>query len=242
MLQLALPDADVTVAPAPRAAPLSADALARRLAAVLGAPLSLVLTNNRRRVFSLRYRDGVRALRVHELFLTADDPVIDALGRWLSTRDRDALRRVDDFVRARRVATAPATSPADPELAALAESLRARHFPTMAPARVAWSRPGAPRRRARSRAMRLGAWLPHEDLIVLHPALAERWVPSFYLGWVLFHELSHRALGEAGGRGCRVHGPAFRALEATYPEREMALAWERQHLQRLIDERGSGQR
>lgn len=89
--------------------------------------------------------------------------------------------------------------------------------------------------------IRLGAWLSDSDVIVLHPSLSARWVPTYYLSWVLFHELSHRALGLDRTNSTRLHGRAFRELEAQYPHRELALAWEQSHLRHLIDRRSAPQ-
>jgi hypothetical protein len=69
----------------------------------------------------------------------------------------------------------------------------------------------------------------------IHPALDRRWVPRYFLAYVMFHEMLHHAMPVTRGPGRRLlHPPEFREREREFRHHERALAWERAHLHRLL--------
>ncbi|MFO0605054.1 MAG: hypothetical protein U0324_17875 [Polyangiales bacterium] len=234
-----LPDAPHE--PAHRTTP-SPDALAAKLAARLGRPLEVRVTDNARAMLSVRHVGGVRRVRAHAMFVDAPDDVLDAAARYLAHGDRAAGERLDAYIRAnahrvrpRAPRRAPGPRGKAHDLAAiLAELLRA-HCPAADAPTIAWGAARASRRRGRVRTIRLGVYRYDARAIEIHPCLDAPWVPRYFVAWVVFHELMHHVAPgpEAGGRR-RHHHADFRALEARFPERELALAWERANLRRLV--------
>jgi hypothetical protein len=82
----------------------------------------------------------------------------------------------------------------------------------------------------------LGSFEPHARIVRIHPVLDQPDVPSFFVRYVLFHELLHAALDDfARVRGRRViHGPEFRRREHAFADTGRARRWEREHIDALI--------
>ncbi len=70
----------------------------------------------------------------------------------------------------------------------------------------------------------------------IHPVLDREDVPSWYVRYILFHELLHAALpSERQQRErCIHHGGEFRRRERAYADYGKALRWEKENLSRLI--------
>jgi hypothetical protein len=71
--------------------------------------------------------------------------------------------------------------------------------------------------------------------IRVHPALDRPDVPRFFVEYIVFHEMLHQLFPSDRHTGRHVHHPrAFRDRERAFPRYEAALAWEKQHLHRLL--------
>ena len=99
--------------------------------------------------------------------------------------------------------------------------------------RITWG--PAPRRRPR-RGLRLGSYDVESHLVRIHPALDQAAVPEWFVRYVLFHEFLHAVHPPVRGRDGRWirHGPELVRREERYEDLERALAWERDHIDRLI--------
>ena len=235
----ALLDADSGV---PEALKESALVLTDRLAAVLGRPVRLVVTDNRRTMVSARALGGRIEVRLHHMFLEADERVVVSLGRYLACRDRAAGARIDAFIEAQRHRIAQPkrrrtllrTRGTVHDLKQLYRELLGDFPPgAMDGVRVTWGR--RVRRRAGQRSIQLGTYAPRDQLIRIHPVLDQEWVPAFYVASVLFHEMLHHAVPpERSGGQVRYHTPAFRARERAFRHHREAERWEKAHLARLL--------
>ena len=97
--------------------------------------------------------------------------------------------------------------------------------------RITWGARRRPVRRQRT--FRLGTYDPRTDVVCLHRILDHPDVPTFYIEFVIFHELIHRHVGlEKGPEAARRHDTYFRELESAFPRLEEARAWEREQLMR----------
>lgn len=240
------------VAPPPPPEP-SADARARwqeALSAELHRPVEVRF--NRARCEPVRWSWGSRGagtidLRLHERFTSAPDEVRTALAQWIRSgkRARHACALLDRWIaaeietlprRARRQALEPRGRVHDLRRLALEllEGPFASDFPGGEGApRVTWGR----RTQSRSRgSLRLGSYLPDDNLVRLHPVLDAQEVPGWFVRYVLFHEHLHAALPPRPGRGERWvhHGAEFRRREQGYPDYPRALAWEHANLPALV--------
>jgi hypothetical protein len=211
-------------------------ALARRL----GQQIRLVITDNRSTMLSARSKDNRLEVRLHHMFLTASEDILEAVGDYLDGSQR-ATVVIDDFIeahRARYVASGRPQSALDTaglhhDLRAIAESLAERHFGGVVDVKIAWGRRVRPKRRQRS--LQLGTYLPDEQLIRIHPVLDQAWVPGFFVEAVVFHEMLHHDMPAVLENGRRhYHTRAFKKRERSFEYHSAAQRWEKENLWRLL--------
>lgn len=217
---------------------LQEEELSARLSAVLGAPIQVRLTRNRKRLLAVRSdRRGNRTLRAHCAFAGADDHDLAVLAAWLRdepgsahaartllSRFREEIDEVSQL-RARRASTLAAPG-RHHDLNDILREIQAVYFPGLERVYIAWSG-----REGRARRRRLGSWSPRERLVRIHSVLDDPKVPRYFIAHVVHHELCHAALDPpltpTGRR--RVHGHDFRRLENMFPDLDLARDWERRN-------------
>jgi len=213
----------------------------RALAERLGQPIRLVITDNRSTMLSACPKGGRLEVRLHHMFLTADENILDAVGDYLSDSDTRAAATIDRFVeenRARFVASGPPQEVLRSEgchhdLKAIADDLARRHFGGAVDVRVTWGKRVQPKRRQRS--LQLGTYLPEDRLIRIHPVLDQPWVPGFFVEAVVFHEMLHHDMPAVVQNGRRhYHTRAFRTRERSFEYHSAAQQWQEENLWRLL--------
>lgn len=219
---------------------------ARRLTALLEShfrrPVRLIVTDNRRTMLSGKQRGVFLELRLHHMFLTAPQPVIAALHRYLAYRDKAAGREVDAFIathrdkiRSRRRRIQIRTRGKHHNLSDYFELLEATHFPgLLSGVRITWGRRSTTKRQ---RSIRLGTYSIGDQLIRIHPVLDSDWVPRFYVLDVIHHEILHHLIKPVtSGSRTIFHTPEFRRRERSFEHHQRAAAWEKANLSRLLKE------
>lgn len=216
----------------------------RVLADRLGQRVRLVITDNRSSMLSARPKGGRLEVRLHHMFLTAEESILEAVGSYLSGGDPQAGKIIDRFVeehRTRFIAPGRPQSALRSEgrhhdLRAIVDDLARRHFGGRVEVRISWGKRVQPKRRQRS--LQLGTYLPEEQLIRIHPVLDQPWVPGFFVEAVVFHELLHHDMPAVVRDGRRhYHTRAFRTRERSFEFHSAAEQWQRENLWRLL--RGS---
>lgn len=216
-----------------------------QLAATLGAPLRLLVTDNRSTMISSSRRRGRLEVRLHHMFLEADAVTVGALARYVSRRDRKASATLGTFIESRRERIAAPrsrvralrTAGAHHDLATIWREVNDRYFGGTLDARVTWGRrPGLARRRRRARrTIKLGTYCSDEQLVRVHPALDQEFVPRYFVAYIVFHEMLHHVMPMPVTRGRRqVHTRAFKEREATFEHYERAMKWEKRYVHRLL--------
>ena len=216
-------------------------ALERRLTVLIGAPVSVAVTDNRHTMISSRRTRKLLRVRLHHMFLDADETCVRSLARYLVRSDRKAESRIDEFIESNRNKIRPGSRRLPPlrtrgvhhDLAEVFDELNQRWYGGALRVRVTWGRRSTQRRRRRS--IRLGTFVADDQLIRIHPVLDRPWVPRFFVAYVLFHEMLHAVIPAPieGGRQ-RFHSPEFRARERSYPDYQRSIAWEKANLRRLL--------
>jgi len=189
-------------------------------------PVAVTLTRNRVTMCSVATGpDGRVRLRLHEAFLAAPDPVLDALHSYIRTGRRHYWAVVADFAR-----TIPADREADDtgaripprvsrvhDLQAIAREVNRAYFNGRIKYRIEWGRERPARRRRirqRSRSIRFGTWIPGLRVVRIHPLLDDARVPEAFVAYIVFHELLHAVVPPRVINGRRYdHPPEFRRLE-----------------------------
>lgn len=217
--------------------------LERRLESGLGEPVRLAVTDNLHRMVSCRHERGVLRVRVHLMFLDAPERVQAALAGFIADSDRAASQIVGEFIEAnshrikpvRRITQRLTTRGAVHDLASIKQRLDERYFDGATDdVLITWGRRSAPRGRAR-RTIKLGTYSAAERLIRVHPVLDNRWVPRYFVEYIVFHELLHHVVPVLRSAGrLTLHSPEFLRREQAFLHYQRALAWEAAHIDRLL--------
>lgn len=218
-------------------------ALERRIELAGSGPVQLAVTDNVRRMITNRRSRGTLRVRIHMMFLDAPERVKEALVRYIVRGDRDASQIVGEYIdsnsfriRAERpVRHALRTKGQYHDLEAIFGTLNARYFGGQASdAQITWGRRTAPKGATRA-AIKLGTYSATERLIRIHPVLDQRWVPRYFITYIVFHELLHHVIPPVRiGRTTVLHPVQFSQREQHYPQYIRALDWERRNLHRLL--------
>lgn len=208
----------------------------KHLKAKLGEDLTVVWTDNRRVMISLRRVRGGPVLRLHESFATAGPQVRDDLVQYL-VYGRRVPQSIRDFVRG--IATAEkgpvhaVTRGKNRDLRKIYKKLNREYFGERLKAKITWGRGFFGRRR---NSITFGSYVPERGLIRIHPVLDTELVPLYYLESVVFHEMAHEFLDtlEEGGSRRLAHSAKFREVERRFKYYGMAEAWEKSHLLKLL--------
>jgi len=218
-------------------------ALERRLELAGTGPVQLAVTDNVRRMITHRLSRGTLRVRVHMMFLDAPERVKEGLVRYIVRGDRDASQIVGDYIdsnsfriRAERpFRHALRTKGQYHDLETILAALNARYFGGQAAdAFITWGRRTSPKGATRS-AIKLGTYSATERLIRIHPVLDQRWVPRYFVAYIVFHELLHHVIPPVRvGRTTAIHPVQFTHRERLYPHYVRALDWERRNLNRLL--------
>ena len=213
----------------------------RALATRLGQPIRLIVTDNRSTMLVARPKGGRLELRLHHMFLTADENILDAVADYLSGNASKAAATIDQFVEEHRSGFVAPGPPQEAlrsngrhhDLRAIADDLASRHFGAGAGFRITWGKRVQLKRRQRS--LQLGTYLPEERLIRIHPVLDQSWVPQFFVEAVVFHEMLHHDMPAVVQNGRRhYHTRAFRKRERSFEYHAAAQKWEKENLWRLL--------
>ena len=218
--------------------------LERRFEAAVNCPLQLAVTDNRHSMVTYHKVRGVLRVRVHMMFLDAPDPVLDALVRYVVRGDRESSQVLGEFIeanghkiRASREVPGPLRSEGrHHDLMKILARLNGRYFGgEHSDVLITWGRRTRPRTSRARRTIKLGSYSPTERLIRVHPALDARWVPRYFVEYIVYHELLHHVVPAVrNGRRTELHPPEFLRREQEFRHYERAIAWETAHIDRLL--------
>ncbi len=175
------------------------------------------------------------------MFLDAPFPVVEALVRYVTRGDRESSAALGDYIDAngfrlaRRKRNAPLVSKGKHhDLLALFNEINARYFDGGVNAVITWGkRPTV--KTPRRKTIKLGSYSGFDRMIRLHPALDRKWVPRYFVAYIVYHEMLHHVIPQSQGSGRRMlHPPVFLARERDFRDFDRAMAWERAHISRLL--------
>lgn len=216
-------------------------ALERKLRGAFAGPMVLSITDNRHSIITHRVQRGTLHVRIHHMFLDAPAPIIDALVRYVTRGDRDASAALGDFIDengvrlARRKRNTPLTSKGrHHDLLALFNDANHRYFDGSINALVTWGQRSTTAKGQR-KTIKLGSYSGVDRLIRVHPGLDQKWVPRYFVGYIVYHEMLHHVIPGSRGLGrVNLHPPEFKERERQFRHFQRALDWERRHVGRLL--------
>lgn len=227
------------------------DILRHKLSTWLDEPIvSLVLTDNRRRIISAQSTELGLAVRMHRCFAWADEDTLRTVADFLSGRKGDTQRkRALQSIRGyferhrdprgdgRRLTLRPKGHFFNLEV--LRDHVNAEYFGGALDVHITWGRaPRVRRRRRRGFSILLGSYTEADRLVRIHPCLDRYDVPEYVIESVVYHEMLHAALPAETRHGRRcLHTPEFRRREQLYRHHDAANRWLEANLARLAASR-----
>jgi hypothetical protein len=216
-------------------------AVERKLRAAFPGPVILSITDNRHSIVTHRVQRGILAVRLHHMFLDAPAPVVDALVRYVTRGDREASATLGDYIEdngfrlARRKRSSPLVSRGKHhDLLRLFDELNARYFEGAVNAVITWGKRPPPAGRKR-KTIKLGSYSAVDRLNRNHPALDQKWVPRYFVAYIVYHEMLHHVIPGSRGLGrVNLHPPEFKERERQFRHFERALEWEKRRVGRLL--------
>ncbi|MDH5542604.1 MAG: hypothetical protein OEY64_06535 [Nitrospinota bacterium] len=213
-------------------------AFEKHLKRVFGEKLEVVWTDNRRTMVSFNKKKDIPVLRLHSAFETADEDVRDDLVYYLLHPRAKVPESIHTFVK-----SIPAhgktgsrktrvTSRGDNyDLRKIYNKLNKKYFDEKLNGRITWGR----RVFGKKRSILFGSFSPSENLIRIHPVLDTELVPLFYLESVIHHEMVHEYLHLTGENGSEnLHSHLFKKIESRFSHFELARAWQKRHIHKLL--------
>jgi len=97
---------------------------------------------------------------------------------------------------------------------------------------IGWSRS---RQGINRKTIVLGTFWESRREIKIHPALDQYFVPSFFISYIIYHEMLHSLHRMYVRRGRLViHSDRFRADERLFEEYDRAVSWQEKNIHRLL--------
>ncbi len=205
--------------------------LVRTFEKASGRSVMLVLTDNSTSMLSIRTKGTVSCVRLHRMFLCADEGTLKEIALFIkhgsgsTTRFRAFLNKMSSAVRRKPPRYFPVrTRGKCYDLQAIFERLNEEYFDSRLTSVITWGT-GTSRKAVRKRT--LGSYCNNTNIIRINPVLDKKTVPDYYIEFVVYHEMLHSAIGirEKDGRRS-VHTRAFRERERLFRNYDKAMRWE----------------
>ncbi|MFH1490174.1 MAG: SprT-like domain-containing protein, partial [Pseudomonadota bacterium] len=207
-------------------------------------PVSLVFTDNTHSIISAKWRDRVFNIRLHHMFLQADETVWKAVAGFLSKRRESDRKRLRAFIRRHEDKIRASRGPGRERrprirhegrffhLGAIFDDLNGCVFQDALNCAITW---GYRRKRPGREQVRLGSYSPKTGIIRLNPILDRSFVPMVVIEDIIHHEMLHCHLGMIEGNGRTLtHHKTFKTMEKAFSGHEMAKQWIKKNMHRLL--------
>ena len=199
-----------------------------------GKTISLVVTDNATSMISFRKKAESVALRLHRLFLGADECIFDEIAGFIKNR-RCPMHHTKTFISSNRHHLKSAsprritinTCGKQYDLKPIFERLNSRYFADAVSSAITWGRRSVRRFPTRRT---LGTYFEDRNLIRINPVLDSRRVPLFYIEFIVYHEMLHAVMESEVKNGRRsIHAKEFRRREKLFEHYDRAAQWEREN-------------
>jgi len=172
------------------------------------------------------------ALRLHRMFLSACNDVLDEIACYIndSRRKTPLIRNfINNNVHRLREKpvrkVAARTQGKHFDLRDIYKRINSGYFNGMVSASISWGTKG-PRRVARNRT--LGSYSSYGNIIRINPILDSKRVPRYFMEFIVYHEMLHADMGiEKNADRRSLHSKEFKNREMIFKDYERAIAWEK---------------
>ena len=194
--------------------------------------VSVVITNNTSTMISYRPTNDAVLVRLHRMFLSAGTEVLDEIVAFISNRKKKTpLLREFINSNSHQIQHRPwkkgdlRTKGRYHDLGEMFGRINEEYFHGAITAAITWGSKG-PRRCARLRT--LGSFSSDNNMIRINPILDRKGVPTYFLEFIVYHEMLHADMGIETHEGLRsIHSKEFRNREKMFEHYERAMAWEK---------------
>ena len=195
-------------------------------------PIILILTDNATSMISIRGKKDAISLRLHRIFLSADERVLDEVAEFIKGKDgkRPAIKA---FIRNNRSClkdSPPRTVTINPygrfyNLTDIFNSLNREYFDDRVASLVTWGKRSS---RYAVRKRTLGSYQKKTNTIRINPILDRKKVPRYVIEFVVYHEMLHAVIDTVVKNGRRsIHSKEFNNREHEYSNYDKAIEWEK---------------
>jgi hypothetical protein len=211
---------------------ISEESFRDRLCRAAARKISLTLTDNSASMISVRQKEDCISVRLHRIFLQADEALIGEIALFIRGR-KGKTPLIRAFINQQSAAIGkaeprrliPVLKGKHHDLGILAESVNNEYFEGKITASVTW---GTKRRGRYVRKRTLGSYSSSTNMIRINPVLDRRSVPSYFIRFVIYHEMLHAEIRCEEKTGRRsIHSAEFREREKMFREYRQALSWEK---------------
>lgn len=207
------------------------ESLASFLRSVIGCNLHLTLTENTSSMLSARKNGTCYKVRLHRMFLHADEDVLRQTALFISGRIprapllRSFINRSSRFIQKKPRKRNLSAQGRIYNLHDIFENLNKEYFSSALKSKITW---GCQTRRRIRRHITLGSYNLHYDTITINRYLDRPAVPKYFIEFIVYHEMLHALLGidEKNGRNV-IHSKEFRRMEKKFAHYQKAVDWEK---------------
>ena len=215
-----------------------------RLASFLKTHVSVTITDNTRSIIYSKWEKRAYRIRLHHMFLDADESTLKALAYYISGKRKDTHKRLDGFIQEHKWKIRKKPESSHPRkvpirvqgqyfnLANAFNELNQTYFENKIECSIMW---GNAYKRARQRSVRLGSYSYKTSTIRINPLLDRPFVPQYVIDSIIHHEMLHHLLGSREKNGRHMsHHCTFKHMEKRFIHHGQAKQWIDKNLSRLL--------
>jgi hypothetical protein len=219
----------------------NAGRISRYLSSRCGRTVKVVFTDNTSTMITVN-RSAACKVRMHHMFADAPQEVLNALAVYVKwPRHKASNATLSRYIRekgcliksAPKKALNPVTSGRYFDLELIYKNLNEEYFDNKVTVPITW---GKPFRKRRRRSIRFGSVDHKVGVIRINPSLDARYVPAYFIEYIVFHEMLHCLIdAEISPKGRTLaHHSGFRKREKEYARYREALKWQDENIQRFL--------
>jgi predicted metal-dependent hydrolase len=194
-------------------------------------PVLLALTDNSTSMISVREKQGGISVRLHRIFLKADNEVLDEVVSFIKKKRgktpviKQFIRQNQNFLKERKTRTITINPNGKLyNLTDIFNSLNSEYFNNSLSVVITWGR-RSPRYAVKKRT--LGNYQKKTNTIRVNPILDSRKVPRYVIEYIVYHEMLHAVIDAVVKNGRRrIHSKEFKNRERNYRNYHKAIEWE----------------
>jgi len=195
-------------------------------------PVMLIITDNATSMISVREKHGGISVRLHRIFLSADERVLDEVAEFIKEKG-GRTPAIKAFIRDNKSClkdSPPRTVTINPQgrfynLTDIFNALNREYFDDRVASLITWGKRSS---RYAVRKRTLGSYKKTTNTIRINPILDRGKVPRYVIEFVVYHEMLHTVIDTVVKNGRRsIHSKEFNNREHEYRNYDKAIEWEK---------------